>query len=81
MTTNDTPTGLIGKTVRWQSANSWFTAVVREWIQPSGTWRCEVIDPGTFTYYERGEDAYFAVRRYITVIDSEPDTDDEVTRG
>lgn len=68
---------LIGKTVRWQRSNAWFTGVVQEWIGLSGTWRCEVVDPGTFRYYKPGEDAFFAVREFITVIDSEPVTEDE----
>jgi hypothetical protein len=71
-----TPMDLIGKTGRWESGDSWFTATVVEWIAETQTWRGEVVNPGTFPGYEPGGVTYFGVRRYLTVIDSEPDTQD-----
>jgi hypothetical protein len=72
-----TPMDLIGKTVRWEHNGVWFTANVLEWLPATQTWRGEVVDPGTFKYYEPGFISYFGVRRYLTVIDSEPVTEDE----
>ena len=71
-----TPMDLIGKTVRWEHDGIWFTANVKEWLPATGTWRGEVVDPGTFRSYEPGFTSYFSVGRYLTVIDSEPDTQD-----
>jgi hypothetical protein len=72
-----TPMDLIGTTVRWESGDHWFTATVVKWIPETRTWRGEVVNPGTFRGYEPGGTTYFGVRRYITVLDSEPVTEDE----
>lgn len=71
-----TPMDLIGKTVRWESGNSWCTAEVLEWIPETAVWRSRLVDPGSCEHYEPGSTAYFAYRRFLTVIDSAPDTED-----
>ena len=67
---------LIGKTVRWERDGYWFTMTVTGRFTETGTWHGPVVDPGTFGTYQPGETAYFHMRELVTVIDSEPFTDD-----
>jgi hypothetical protein len=68
---------LVGKTVRWEHEGRWFTANVTKFQPEVGVWDCVVVDPGTFRFWEPGHETYFGVRELVTVIDSEPYTEDE----
>jgi hypothetical protein len=76
---------LIGKTVRWEGreklAGQWFTArVISNYDDEFGGYDLQVVDPGTFwpTGYRRSDigDILFVHLDWLTVIDSEPDTQD-----
>lgn len=76
MAASGTPMDLIGKTVRWESNGKWFTATVTKFHPRLGVWDCVVVDPGTFDFWKTGHPTYFGAYELVTVIDSEPDTDD-----
>jgi hypothetical protein len=72
---------LIGKTVRWEGrtgmAGHWYTARVRGTYDAEyDDWMVEVLDSGTREDLAVGTVLYASADR-ITVIDSEPVTEDE----
>jgi hypothetical protein len=72
---------LIGKTVRWgrdDRPGEWLTALVlyKNPIRDDTSYCGECIDPGTFTYIKPGNHVRLEPGS-VTVIDSEPVTEDE----
>lgn len=77
---------LIGKTVRWEGGPSrpgqWFTVLLRKRSTLEGDYWGTVVDPGTYGQrdWEKlplGEKVYGLDPALLTVIDSEPVTEDE----
>lgn len=76
-----TPMDLVGKTVRWgrdTRPGEWLTAnvIAKNLLHGDTSWHGVCVDPGTFKHIKPGAPVRLEADA-ITVIDSEPVTEDE----